>query len=50
MRILLADDHPMISTAIEALLRGTPFELVGIAATVFELALRTREATGNCIR
>lgn len=33
MRILLADDHPMISTAIEALLRGTPFELVGIAAT-----------------
>lgn len=33
MRILLADDHPMISTAIEALLRGTSFELVGIAAT-----------------
>lgn len=33
MRILLADDHPMISTAIEALLRGTPFEIVGIAAT-----------------
>jgi two-component system, NarL family, nitrate/nitrite response regulator NarL len=33
MRILLADDHPMISTAIGALLRGTPFELVGIAAT-----------------
>jgi two-component system, NarL family, nitrate/nitrite response regulator NarL len=33
MRILLADDHPMISTAIEALLRGTSFELVGMAAT-----------------
>jgi two-component system, NarL family, nitrate/nitrite response regulator NarL len=33
MRILLADDHPMISTAIEALLRGTSFEIVGIAAT-----------------
>jgi two-component system nitrate/nitrite response regulator NarL len=33
MRILLADDHPMISTAIEALLRNTPFELVGMAAT-----------------
>jgi two-component system nitrate/nitrite response regulator NarL len=33
MRILLADDHPMISTAIEALLRGSSFELVGMAAT-----------------
>ncbi len=33
MRILLADDHPMISTAIEALLRDTQFEIVGMAAT-----------------
>ena len=33
MRILLADDHPMISTAIEALLRNSPFEIVGMAAT-----------------
>ena len=33
MRILLADDHPMIRTAIEALLRGTAFEIVGQAAT-----------------
>lgn len=33
MRILLADDHPMIRTAIEALLRGTAFEIVGMAAT-----------------
>lgn len=33
MRILLADDHPMISTAIEALLRNSPFEIVGIAST-----------------
>lgn len=33
MRILLADDHPMISTAIEALLRNTPFEIVGMAST-----------------
>ena len=32
-RILLADDHPMIRTAIEVLLRDTPFELVGTAAT-----------------
>lgn len=33
MRILLADDHPMISTAIEALLRGTDFEIAGMAST-----------------
>ncbi|HEX6410346.1 MAG TPA: response regulator transcription factor [Sphingomicrobium sp.] len=33
MRILLADDHPMISTAIEALLRNSPFEIVGMATT-----------------
>jgi two-component system nitrate/nitrite response regulator NarL len=33
MRILLADDHPMISTALEALLRGTQFEIVGLATT-----------------
>ena len=33
MRILLADDHPMIRTALEALLRGTAFEIVGMAST-----------------
>ncbi|GAA4753670.1 two-component system response regulator NarL [Sphingomonas daechungensis] len=33
MRILLADDHPMISTAIEALLRNSPFEIAGMAST-----------------
>ena len=33
LRILLADDHPMISTAIEALLRNSPFEIVGMATT-----------------
>lgn len=33
MRILLADDHPMISTAIEALLRGTQFEIAGVATS-----------------
>ena len=32
-RVLLVDDHPMISTALEALLRNTPFEIVGVAAT-----------------
>ena len=32
-RILLVDDHPMISTALEALLRNTPFEIVGVTST-----------------
>ncbi|HET7708298.1 MAG TPA: response regulator transcription factor [Sphingomicrobium sp.] len=32
-RILLADDHPMIRTAIEVLLRDTRFEIVGTAAS-----------------
>lgn len=32
-RILLADDHPMIRTALEVLLRGTPHEIVGTAGT-----------------
>ena len=31
--ILLADDHPMIRTAIEALLRDTEFEIIGTAGT-----------------
>ena len=31
--ILLADDHPMIRTAIEVLLRDTEYEIVGTAAT-----------------
>lgn len=33
MRILLADDHPMIQTALEALLRDTEFRIVGTAGT-----------------
>lgn len=33
MRLLLADDHPMIRAALEMLLRGTGFELVGMAGT-----------------
>ena len=31
-RILIADDHPMIRTAIEVLLRDTKFEIAGTAA------------------
>ena len=33
MRILLADDHPMIRAAIEVLLRDTGYEVVGMAGT-----------------
>jgi two-component system nitrate/nitrite response regulator NarL len=32
-RLLLADDHPMIRTAIEVLLRDTEFEIVGTAGS-----------------
>ena len=32
-RVLLADDHPMIGAALEVLLRGTDYELVGRAKT-----------------
>ena len=33
MRLLLADDHPMIRNALDMLLRGTDFEIVGMAGT-----------------
>jgi two-component system nitrate/nitrite response regulator NarL len=33
MRLLLADDHPMIRTAIEVLLRDTAYEIVGATAS-----------------
>jgi two-component system, NarL family, nitrate/nitrite response regulator NarL len=32
-RVLLADDHPMIRTALEALLRETDYDIVGTAGT-----------------
>jgi two-component system, NarL family, nitrate/nitrite response regulator NarL len=41
-RILIADDHPMIRTAIEVLLRDTRYELAGTAANGAE-ALREIE-------
>ncbi|MGI8611331.1 MAG: response regulator [Sphingomicrobium sp.] len=41
-RILLADDHPMIRTALEALLRDTEYEIVGTAGSG-EAALREVE-------
>src|SRR5687767_3751201 len=33
MRILVADDHPMIRTALEALLRDTAYEIAGTASS-----------------
>ena len=35
-RILLADDHPMIRTALEVLLRDTGFDIVGLASNAQE--------------
>ena len=32
-RVLLADDHPMIGAALDVLLRGTDYELIGRART-----------------
>ena len=36
MRILLADDHPMIRTALEVLLRDSEFDLIGMAGSADE--------------
>ena len=36
MRILLADDHPMIRTALEVLLRDSDYDLVGMAGSTDE--------------
>ncbi|WP_309661558.1 response regulator transcription factor [Sphingomonas sp.] len=44
-KILVADDHPMIRTALEALLRDTEFAIVGTAGTG-EAALREVERLG----
>ena len=35
-RVLLVDDHPMIGAALDMLLRGTEYELLGRARTVSE--------------
>ena len=42
MRIFLADDHPMIRTALEVLLRDTDFDIAGMAGSADE-ALRQVE-------
>jgi two-component system nitrate/nitrite response regulator NarL len=43
LKILIADDHPMIRTAIDALLRDTEFEIVGTAATGEETLRQVEE-------
>jgi two-component system nitrate/nitrite response regulator NarL len=43
VRILLADDHPMIRTAIDVLLRETAFEIVGTAASGEETLQKIEE-------
>jgi two-component system nitrate/nitrite response regulator NarL len=42
-RILVADDHPMIRTALDVLLRGTDFILVGQAGTGAETIEAVRD-------
>ena len=44
-RVLLADDHPMIRTALEAMLRDTDYDIAGTAASGAE-ALREIERLG----
>ncbi len=43
MKILLADDHPMIRTAIEVLLRDTRYEIATTAASGEETLRKVRE-------
>ena len=42
-RVLVADDHPMIRTALDVLLKGTEFEIAGWASSGFE-AIRLVES------
>jgi two-component system nitrate/nitrite response regulator NarP len=43
MKILLADDHPMIRTAIEVLLRDTKYEIAATAGSGEEALQKVRE-------
>jgi len=48
--VLLADDHPFMRTGVEAVLRGTRFDIVATAATGEEaLAAVARHDPGVCI-
>lgn len=48
-RVLLADDHPMIASALEMLLRGTEYELVGRARSGKEALAQVDEAKPDLI-
>lgn len=49
MKILLADDHPMIRTALDVLLRETDFEILGTAATGEEALRRIAELEPDAV-
>ncbi|HEY8591840.1 MAG TPA: response regulator transcription factor [Sphingomicrobium sp.] len=42
-RVLIADDHPMIAAAMDVLLRGTKYDLVGRARTGAEALAQVRQ-------
>lgn len=44
-RVLLADDHPMIRTALDVLLRDTEFEIVGVAGTGDEALQQVKQSS-----
>ena len=48
-RILLADDHPMIRTAIDVLLRDTSYELAGTAANGEEALKQVERITPDIL-
>jgi len=48
-RILLADDHPMIRTAIDVLLRDTSYELAGTAANGEEALQQVERITPDIL-
>lgn len=49
MRIVVADDHPMIRTAIEVLLRGMDHQIVGIAGTGEEAVQKVEELVPDAL-
>lgn len=47
--VLVADDHPMIRTALEVLLRGTDFQLLGQAGTGAETLAAVRDTNPDIL-
>jgi two-component system nitrate/nitrite response regulator NarP len=48
-RVLLADDHPMIASALEMLLRGTDYQLVGRARSGKEALAQINEVKPDLV-